>query len=228
MSSPIPPPRNLVPPPRPNVNTSKISTSANASPTSTAQPYHHKSSSLSGNRTPSSHSQVTLNDELRGLNLHTSETSSPLSARSFKDLDSRHPVKTLSRADSSPGFSMTRSASSNNIHQESNQLHSSPSLKLHSNVTESMIPLEPPTRTTLKGVLNNFVSSMSGTPLKKSFLLLMILLNPDLLSPDKKLEISTPYNPVHLTHVGFNADTGEFTVSFKILTKYLQLILSLG
>lgn len=31
-------------------------------------------------------------------------------------------------------------------------------------------------------------------------------------NPNKKVEISTPYDPVHLTHVGFNADTGEFTV----------------
>ncbi|KAI8620025.1 P21-Rho-binding domain-containing protein, partial [Chytriomyces sp. MP71] len=26
-----------------------------------------------------------------------------------------------------------------------------------------------------------------------------------------KSEISSPYNPVHLTHVGFNQDTGEYT-----------------
>lgn len=27
------------------------------------------------------------------------------------------------------------------------------------------------------------------------------------------MEISSPYNPVHLTHVGYNPDTGEFSVS---------------
>jgi p21-activated kinase 1 len=31
------------------------------------------------------------------------------------------------------------------------------------------------------------------------------------MSNNKRLEISTPYDPVHLTHVGFNASTGEFT-----------------
>jgi hypothetical protein len=36
-------------------------------------------------------------------------------------------------------------------------------------------------------------------------------------NPNKKVEISTPYDPVHLTHVGFNSDTGEFTVSTTIL-----------
>lgn len=35
----------------------------------------------------------------------------------------------------------------------------------------------------------------------------------DVFSQQKKIEISTPYDPVHLTHVGFNSDTGEFTVS---------------
>ncbi|KAK9895551.1 PBD-domain-containing protein, partial [Cystobasidium minutum MCA 4210] len=33
----------------------------------------------------------------------------------------------------------------------------------------------------------------------------------DFFSNQKKVEISTPYDPVHLTHVGFNVDTGEFT-----------------
>jgi len=37
----------------------------------------------------------------------------------------------------------------------------------------------------------------------------------DLLSSDKKIEISSPYNPVHLTHVGYNLDTGEFTVRMR-------------
>jgi p21-activated kinase 1 len=26
-----------------------------------------------------------------------------------------------------------------------------------------------------------------------------------------KMEISSPYNPIHLTHVGYNQDTGEFS-----------------
>ena len=31
---------------------------------------------------------------------------------------------------------------------------------------------------------------------------------------NSKMEISTPYDAVHVTHVGFNLGTGEFTVSF--------------
>jgi hypothetical protein len=31
-------------------------------------------------------------------------------------------------------------------------------------------------------------------------------------SKKERMEISTPYDPVHLTHVGFNYNTGEFTV----------------
>lgn len=61
---------------------------------------------------------------------------------------------------------------------------------------------------------------------------------PDVFSnPNKKFEISTPYDPVHLTHVGFNSDTGEFTVrlyqprrraddSIKGLPKEWQQLLS--
>ncbi|KAJ2611135.1 hypothetical protein H4S08_003300 [Coemansia sp. RSA 1365] len=33
----------------------------------------------------------------------------------------------------------------------------------------------------------------------------------DSLSGDSRSEISAPYNPIHLTHVGFNNETGEFT-----------------
>lgn len=33
----------------------------------------------------------------------------------------------------------------------------------------------------------------------------------DLLSTQKRVEVSAPYDPVHLTHVGFNSNTGEFT-----------------
>ncbi|KAE8270217.1 hypothetical protein A4X09_0g2115 [Tilletia walkeri] len=52
----------------------------------------------------------------------------------------------------------------------------------------------PQGRNTLKSVFGGFVNSMS-----------------DVFSQQKKIEISHPYDPVHLTHVGFNSDTGEFT-----------------
>ncbi|KAJ1973784.1 hypothetical protein H4R35_003933, partial [Dimargaris xerosporica] len=45
-----------------------------------------------------------------------------------------------------------------------------------------------------KGVFGNLMNSFS-----------------ELLSGEKKAEISSPYNPVHITHVGFNSETGEFT-----------------
>ena len=87
-------------------------------------------------------------------------------------------------------------------------------------------------RSTFKGVFSNIVNSMSGNVSSscrltnpgrfysrhyadwtRSFFLLI-----DLLSSDKKMEISSPYNPVHLTHVGYNLDTGEFTVSARALS----------
>ncbi len=44
----------------------------------------------------------------------------------------------------------------------------------------------------------------------------------DFLSTTKKPEISTPYDPVHLTHVGFNSSTGEFTGLPKEWQQLLQ------
>jgi hypothetical protein len=36
-------------------------------------------------------------------------------------------------------------------------------------------------------------------------------------SSDNKIAISSPYNPVHLTHVGYNQETGEFIVSNLVI-----------
>ncbi|KDQ11938.1 hypothetical protein BOTBODRAFT_96695, partial [Botryobasidium botryosum FD-172 SS1] len=44
----------------------------------------------------------------------------------------------------------------------------------------------------------------------------------DFLGTAKKPEISTPYDPVHLTHVGFNSSTGEFTGLPKEWQQLLQ------
>ena len=44
----------------------------------------------------------------------------------------------------------------------------------------------------------------------------------DLLGSAKRVEISTPYDPVHLTHVGFNTSTGEFTGLPKEWQQLLQ------
>jgi p21-activated kinase 1 len=61
----------------------------------------------------------------------------------------------------------------------------------------------------IKSAFNSFVSSFSG---KKSVFS----------SSEKKMEISSPYNPVHLTHVGYNPDTGEFSGLPKEWIKMLQ------
>lgn len=55
----------------------------------------------------------------------------------------------------------------------------------------------------------------SSTKPKKGFLNL-------LLNTQKRPEISTPYDPVHLTHVGFNSSTGEFTGLPKEWQQLLQ------
>ena len=44
----------------------------------------------------------------------------------------------------------------------------------------------------------------------------------EFLNQSKRPEISTPYDPVHLTHVGFNSSTGEFTGLPKEWQQLLQ------
>ncbi|KAG5339468.1 Serine/threonine-protein kinase smu1 [Termitomyces sp. Mn162] len=44
----------------------------------------------------------------------------------------------------------------------------------------------------------------------------------EVFNPSKRPEISTPYDPVHLTHVGFNSSTGEFTGLPKEWQQLLQ------
>jgi len=42
------------------------------------------------------------------------------------------------------------------------------------------------------------------------------------LNSNKWPEVSTPYDPVHRTHVGFNSSTGEFTCLPKEWQQLLQ------
>ncbi|PPQ98245.1 hypothetical protein CVT26_003416 [Gymnopilus dilepis] len=66
----------------------------------------------------------------------------------------------------------------------------------------------------------NSKRSRSGTTTKtkKGVLGLMS----DMFNTTKRPEISTPYDPVHLTHVGFNSSTGEFTGLPKEWQQLLQ------
>ncbi|KAF5362566.1 hypothetical protein D9756_002377 [Leucocoprinus leucothites] len=60
--------------------------------------------------------------------------------------------------------------------------------------------------------------SSTTTKAKKSVLGSML----DVFKPNQRPEISTPYDPVHLTHVGFNSSTGEFTGLPKEWQQLLQ------
>lgn len=63
---------------------------------------------------------------------------------------------------------------------------------------------KPRDRSTFKGVLDKFVGSFSDLLSNNG----SATSSP---SYNKEMEISGPYNAVHVTHVGFNATTGEFT-----------------
>ncbi|KAF8845059.1 Pkinase-domain-containing protein [Paxillus ammoniavirescens] len=63
--------------------------------------------------------------------------------------------------------------------------------------------------------------SRSGTMATKSKKGMLGFMS-DFLNTSKRPEISTPYDPVHLTHVGFNSSTGEFTGLPKEWQQLLQ------
>ena len=65
------------------------------------------------------------------------------------------------------------------------------------------------------------IRSRSGTTATKSKKGMFNFMS-DLLNSSKRPEISTPYDPVHLTHVGFNTSTGEFTGLPKEWQQLLQ------
>ncbi|KZT65044.1 Pkinase-domain-containing protein [Daedalea quercina L-15889] len=76
------------------------------------------------------------------------------------------------------------------------------------------VPSAPPiTPGTLRGR-----SGTTSTKSKKS----MFGFDLPFLNNNKRPEISTPYDPVHLTHVGFNSSTGEFTGLPKEWQQLLQ------
>ncbi|TIA99535.1 hypothetical protein E3P94_02121 [Wallemia ichthyophaga] len=175
------------------------------------------------------HSQAhTLNDIDLGPPLSTSFTTLPSSAsNSFSPCTepssspSTHDTeqqtsKPMSNSLSPPPL-VHQNSSPVALMDKSNHVH-----EVHSN-TPPQSPQRPPvlqrsatvsgnvkTRDTFdkdkkRGVFSGFASSLS-----------------DLLQLQKKPEISTPYDPVHLTHVGFNSDTGEFTGLPKEWQQLLQ------
>ena len=64
------------------------------------------------------------------------------------------------------------------------------------------------------------IRSRSGTTSKAKKGVLSLV--SEMFNPTKRPEISTPYDPVHLTHVGFNSSTGEFTGLPKEWQQLLQ------
>ena len=62
--------------------------------------------------------------------------------------------------------------------------------------------------------------SRSGTSSKTKKGVLSLV--SEMFNPTKRPDISTPYDPVHLTHVGFNSSTGEFTGLPKEWQQLLQ------
>jgi p21-activated kinase 1 len=76
----------------------------------------------------------------------------------------------------------------------------------------------PPVASTSSSSPNNQLRRNGTTKGRKGMLGFMS----DFLGSNKHIAISTPYDPVHLTHVGFNSTTGEFTGLPKEWQQLLQ------
>lgn len=87
------------------------------------------------------------------------------------------------------------------------------------NVDLASYPIPPtPTLSTTSAGTSGRSRSGTTTKSKKGMFNFMS----DFLNSSKRIEISTPYDPVHLTHVGFNSSTGEFTGLPKEWQQLLQ------
>ena len=71
-----------------------------------------------------------------------------------------------------------------------------------------------------QGSVTMGIRSRSGTTSKTKKGVLSLVT--EMFNTTKRPEISTPYDPVHLTHVGFNSSTGEFTGLPKEWQQLLQ------
>ena len=100
---------------------------------------------------------------------------------------------------------------------------SSTDTQFYADPNESVPPLTPIdfTLNSPAGLPPVGTRSRSGTTSAKSKKGVLGFMS-ELLNTPKRLEISPPYDPVHLTHVGFNSSTGEFTGLPKEWQQLLQ------
>ncbi|GJJ78720.1 p21-activated kinase 1 [Entomortierella parvispora] len=192
-----PPPKKGPPPPpqRP--------TRQNGAPYAQA---HHSSNNNTSNSNSNSHNNsISSNNNSTGVN-NSNSANNGHSSGTYASVTSSSSTPSPHLRLNTPRDSIRSNHSDNNLHLASQS--SSPKStysRSHQQYDSAEYSSSSSNRSTFKGVFSNIVNSMS-----------------DLLSSDKKIEISSPYNPVHLTHVGLNLDTGEFTGLPKEWQQLLQ------
>ncbi|KAI6164633.1 STE/STE20/PAKA protein kinase [Pisolithus thermaeus] len=152
-------------------------------------------------------------------------SSSPPSTASLKQSGMASPPPRPSRANTStlndifPPQQQALSAASRRLSVPA----STPLLDSHFAVDPSeSIPSLPSTDTTPTPPASTAgTRSRSGTVVSKPKKGMLGFMS-EFLNTSKRPEISTPYDPVHLTHVGFNSSTGEFTGLPKEWQQLLQ------
>ncbi|KAG0361034.1 signal transducing kinase of the PAK, partial [Mortierella sp. AD032] len=200
------PQRQAPPPPRPSTSSSKslsLQLSAGSVPQSPASSYGSTPASPLHLNEHNINAKDTTRDHVQPHIPAPPRVPPPKKGPPPPQKPSRHNNEYRSPQDSMRSYPTENTISLTTHHHHTSSPKSSYSSRSHNHYDS---PSEySSNRSTFKGVFSNIVNSMS-----------------DLLSSDKKMEISSPYNPVHLTHVGYNLDTGEFTGLPKEWQQLLQ------
>ncbi|PKI83922.1 Ste20p [Malassezia vespertilionis] len=147
---------------------------------------HARSQSVDAQMFDASHTQGSRQHPLKGATLHFDEQAPPATPPKPGVIDPRIPtsISTLSLLNAS-ATSPSRTAPGSP--------DSAPTMSVPG--TPTRYRSRDGSKASFKSMIGGLVHSMSDV----------------FIVPPKRPEISTPYDPVHVTHVGFNALTGEFT-----------------
>ncbi|TFK73767.1 Pkinase-domain-containing protein [Pluteus cervinus] len=211
-SSPTSPPRVRNSLQKPHPRTRKHSLPSVAGPT----PRIPEADPFAVNASPNDYSvtQAITTSSSRSSTMHSSATPPPRPSRAnTATLDNWYP-------DPAPSVSSRRmSQPAPAPHDDSHShFYADPNESLPSMASMDLNNAAGPAPTIHATIAGPRSRSSTATKSKKSVFGFMS----EVFNPSKRVEISTPYDPVHLTHVGFNSSTGEFTGLPKEWQQLLQ------
>lgn len=215
-SSPYSPARQAPPPPTTvSTTNSPGSTIKSKSPIDTSNPHHRVRNSL---QKPNPATR-TRKGSLPSTPLATRTDTDPFSSYNLND-EMTAPPPRPSRANTATLNDIYTPESPLSARRLSSPNVTSPDAAFYADPSESM-PSAPSQEYNSISAFNTGPRSRSNTNVKGKKGGMLSFMS-DFLNQSKRIEISTPYDPVHLTHVGFNSSTGEFTGLPKEWQQLLQ------